>query len=72
MFFRNLSFLMKRFILKNEEDQTKELIKTLSMLKCKRLSTNEKSFNEWFRFKESEEYKEWIKDAKAYPFKMIS
>lgn len=50
--------------IKNEEDQTKELIKTLSMSNVKGYPTNEKSFNEWFRFKESEEYKEWIKDAK--------
>lgn len=50
--------------IKNEEDQTKELIKTLSMSNIKGYPTNERSFDEWFRFKESEEYKEWIKDAK--------
>ena len=34
------------------------------MSNVKGYPTNERSFNEWFRFKESEEYKEWIKDAK--------
>lgn len=50
--------------IKNMEDQTKELIKTLSMSDVKGYPNNEKSFDEWLRFKESQEYKEWLKEVK--------
>lgn len=50
--------------IKNEEDQIRELIKTLIMSNVKGYPKNEKSLDEWLRFKESEEYKEWLKDAK--------